>query len=170
MSLNDFGVHYCKQIQTTHIKHEAGDINIEAPSGAINIVAADALCLMSPNITLKGVSLNMKCDIILDGSLKVLGDMSYAKLKTDSIESTALTVNGHSMMQSIDISGDLELNGGCNVSGTLQINSSNNNFIVFGDSFEGSWRVGVINGDFHVQKNKCGSWVTLAQWGDAPSP
>ena len=170
MLLNDMGIHYCKQIQTTNIKHEAGNIDIETPSGGIKIVAADTLCLMSPNIIVKGISINMKCDLILDGSLKVQGEMSFSKLKTDAVESSSLTINGHSMLQTLDVNGDLDIGGGsCSVSGNVQLCSPNNS-IIFGDGFDDSWRITIVNGDLHFQKHKQGKWLTLTQWGDVPSP
>ena len=154
MDVSNFGEIFAKNVYTSQIYHDNGDLTLQSTSGKIVVDGATAVDIGSV-----GSITTIKGDLAVDGSFS-FGE--FGNLSSDSLEGNALVIHGSSVFQ-----GDIDLDGTISVDHSSSLNSSaSTQFLVFGDQNEGSWRVGV-SGDnrLNFQRHNGTSWVTLGQFG-----
>ena len=143
MDVSTFGTQFSKQIYTSSVKTDIGDLVVQSNNGKLMLQSNESIEIGS-------------ISTIVTGDLIVKGKLHEAAHSIDSMEGNSLTIHGDSILQgaldvnkSLDVNGTLDLGSHLRmVNGNLQMSLNTNlngttspHYIILGDGNEGSWRI-----------------------------
>jgi hypothetical protein len=183
MDLSKFGNTYTNELHATTLSNPNGDLSVNAGNKLV-LSAFSAIEIGSPETV-----------VVIKGPLKLDGEfiqLNGTSLTTDnddetgnvkSLEGDSLVIDGSSILRGdLNVDGSIDFNGDLLSSGEIKLNSgglsidcnsslkgrASQGHLVFGDSTEGSWRIGVSEaGRMQFQQNDGHEWVTVNEIGFA---
>lgn len=99
--------------------------------------------------------------IELNNSMMVLSNTSIS-VESSDVKLCSLNVDGSSVLNNVTINGNLVVNGLTNglTQQNIQQKIGKNQFLIFGEeSVEGTWRMGIVDGNMCIQKFESGAWI-----------
>ena len=148
--LYKYGDFSTKHVNCMSISNPFGDVMIGDITvyGNLNTIS---------DVELSGEKINVSCDDLTINGSRVSVLNTDIKVESSNVNLSCLNVSGLSLLNDVTINGNLIINGSAK---PPKQKIEMNTFLYFGEeNVEGSWRMGIVNGNMSLQKLESNMWV-----------
>ena len=148
--LAKYGDFSTRHVNCMSVSNPFGDVMLGDMTvyGNLNIIS---------DMEVTGEKFNLSCENLNINDTKISIANTNVIVDSSNVILSSLSVNGLTSLQDVIINGDLIVN---RKNDSMHSTINMNKFLTFGEEgVEGSWRIGIINGNMTIQKLESNVWV-----------